>query len=168
MNLHGVCLHGVDIMNIVGNDCLKLIGKLKCTLEDIYTGNKEVFYYDNLTVTAGKTMIAKRLAQTANDCNITYCAVGTDDTTPAIADITLGTEIDRVLVTTIQYSSNVISIVSFFGASDANGILKEIGFFGEAATGFGGTIGTMFNHSAISITKTSAKTLTIEWTITIS
>ena len=147
---------------------MHLIGKLKITLEDIYSGDKEIFYYDNLVVTAGKTMIAKRLAQTGNNCNITYCAVGTNATVPTITDTTLGTEIDRVLVTTINYSTNTVAIVSFFGASDANGVLKEIGFFGEAATGFGGVIGTMFNHSAISITKTSAKTLTIEWTITIS
>jgi hypothetical protein len=154
-------------MNILGNDNINTTGKLKITLEDICTGEKEVFNYDNLIVTVCKTMIARRLAGVGNDCNITYCAVGTNATAPVVGNTKLGTELDRVAVTSISNSSNVVSVISFFGASDANGTLTEIGHFGEAASATTDS-GTMINHAVIGITKTSAKTMTTEWSFTIT
>ncbi len=154
-------------MIIKGQDNLNTYGKIKIILQDIFTGEIVEEYYNNLIVTVGKTMIAKRLSQTANACNITYGAVGTNVTAPVVGNTTLGTELARNVVSTISYSNNVVNITVFFGASEANGVLKEVGFFGEAATGAANS-GTMINHAVINTTKTSAKTMTIEWTFTIA
>lgn len=123
--------------------------------------------YKNLVVSVGKYMIAQRLAGGSNDCNITYGAVGTDSTTPTVTDTTLGAEIERKAITSGSYADNVVTIVTFFGASEANGTLREFGLFGEDATSTPDS-GTMFCRSLISETKTTSETLTVESRITIS
>lgn len=122
--------------------------------------------YKNAITLLGLNMLAKRIAQTGNDCNITYGAVGTG-VFPAdpSASTQLVTELARKLVTTISASGSTSSIRTFFGASEGNGTLTEFGLFGEAATGAANS-GTMFNHAAISEVKSSSETLTIESTVT--
>lgn len=61
----------------------------------------------------------------------------------------------------------VVTVKGFFGAADANGALEEMGLFGEAASATPDS-GTLFNHAAISETKSSSETLTISITITIA
>lgn len=154
-------------MIIKTKEQLKPEGHIKCTLRNAETGKIEGIYeYDNLIVTAWKSATAQRYAQEANDCDITYGAVGTNNTTPASSDTTLGTENDRNAVT-VSAAANVVTATTFFGASEANAALKEFGLFGEAATGSADT-GTMVNHVLISITKASSQTLTIEATLTVS
>ena len=123
--------------------------------------------YKNLIVNVGKNMVANRFAGNANDCNITYGAVGTRAVAPADGDTILGVELDRVAVTAINASGSVVTVICFFGASDGIGILAEFGHFGEAATAAANS-GTMLNHVAISETKTSTETLTVESIITIA
>jgi len=143
-------------------------GRHKFTFRDAVTGEiKRVSEYDNLIVNVCKNMIAQRLAGDGNGCNITYGAVGTNATAPAAGNTTLGTENARNAVTTISDSANVVNATTFFGASEANATLTEFGLFGEAATGSADS-GTMVNHTAISETKTSSETLTIESVLTIS
>jgi hypothetical protein len=153
-------------MKVSSMESFLIYGKHRFILQNIFTGEKKIFEYENLVTTAGKTMIAKRLAGEANDCNITYAAVGTNATVPVIADVKLGTELLRKTLTSNSYSGAIAYITSYFGASEANGALKEFGLFGEAASSTPDS-GTLFNHAAINITKTSSYTMTIESTITI-
>lgn len=139
----------------------------KLTFEDINTGKSEIKEYVNLVTTAGKTMLAQRLAGEANDCNLTYVAVGTGTTAPAVTDTTLETELARKALASVDYSGAVVIARGYFGASEGNGTLTEIGLFGEAASATPDS-GTLFNHAVISETKTSSKTLTTETTITVS
>ncbi len=154
-------------MKVKSKETFGISGIIVATKENIYTGEKTVSTYHNLVVTAGKNMIAQRLAQVGNDGDITYLAVGTGSTTPAVGDTTLDTELDRNALATISASGNIVNITGFFGASEANGTLVELGLFGEAATGASGS-GTMFNHAVINETKTSSETLTFDITITVS
>jgi hypothetical protein len=155
-------------MNIGIHETLPgITGQVKITFQNIHTGAERVSEYHNLVVTAGKNMIASRLAGTANDCNITYVAVGTNATAPAIGDTTLGTELARNTVTSITASGATVLVIGFFGAAEAIGTLTEMAWFGEAATAAANS-GTMFNHAAITEIKTASETMTIEGTITIA
>lgn len=158
---------GIKNIKIKNRDRIIPEGKLRCTLCHIETGEKTISYFPNLVVTAGKSMIAQRLAGDGNSCNITYGAVGTNATAPDVANTTLGTELDRNAVTSIEDAANQVLMVTYFGPTEANGTLTEFGAFGEAASASADS-GTMFNHAAISVTKTSSYTLTIDSTFTIS
>jgi len=161
-----------DIMkaNIVENYIL--IGRVKCILEDVITGEKTIKEYDNLVTNAGKVAIARRLANIgllANEGAITYGATGTDATAPLVTDTILGTELARKLVASSSYNAGTrqCTIRTFFTTAESNGALKEFGLFAEDA-GAGADSGTLFNHANIDITKDVTKTLTIEVIITIS
>lgn len=143
-----------------------ITGRLRFVFRNIETGAVRESEYRNLIVTLCKEMIAARLAGGGGDCDITYVAVGTDATTPAIGDTALGTELDRNALASISAAGSVITATGFFGAAEANGTLTEMGLFGEAASATPDS-GTLINHAAISETKTSSETMTIECTLTI-
>ena len=148
-------------------ESIRIVGKHRFVFRDIrYDFITRISEYGNTITLLGLNMLAKRIAQTANDCNITYGAVGTGvfPANPS-ASTQLVTELTRKLVTTISASGSIASIRTFFGASEANGTLTEFGLFGEAATGTANS-GTMFNHASITEVKSSSETLTIESTIT--
>ncbi len=142
-------------------------GHLKCTLHNVYTGVNTVFEYDNIIPTISRTAIAKVLVGTANTCDITYGAVGTNVAAPANGDTILGTELERKLCASREYANNIASLSVFFDTGEANGALKEVGFFGELATGAADS-GTLFEHGAIDFIKTAAHTLTVDLTLTIN
>jgi hypothetical protein len=165
----------------------KLIGKLmkeqdKCLLEDslpVPTGMVRVTIRDaktgeiksddltkNMFVTAGKNGVAAGLIQEASKGFITYCAVGTNTTAPALADTKLGTELYRKLISVRSRSGNVSTFQTFFTTAEANGTLKEAGLFGDAATGTVDS-GTLYCHLAINRTKSASDTLTLSWAVTI-
>lgn len=149
----------------------KITGQLKVIIRDAKTGNiKSVDIINNMFVTAGKNAVAQRMAGNAVG-NITYCALGTSATAPALADTKLGAELARKLISVRSYLANVFTAQTFFTTSEGNGALKEAGLFGD---GVGQTAsasvdsGQIFCHTNINRTKTSNDTLTLEWTITIN
>jgi len=161
-------------MNLLGDDMttgIKDSFKVSCVwtaiFENMYTGEIRSRTCHNLITTAGLTMIAKRLAGEANDCNITYVAVGTDSTAPAVGDTTLGAELDRNANSYTAYSGTAITVRGYFGPAEAVGAIEEMALFGEAASAAADS-GTMFNHALMSETKTTSETLSIEAVITIS
>ncbi len=143
------------------------VGLHRFILKDALTGRlKSNNEYYNLITTACKTMIAARLAGGSSDTDITYGAVGTGAGTPAVGDTTLFTELTRKVLAGITSSGGVITATSFFGAADGNGVLTEFSMFGDGATASADS-GTMINHVAISETKSSSETLTIESVISL-
>ena len=144
---------------------LDLRGKIKIILRHEFTKEKLIYRYSNLVVTVAKEMVMSRLAGEENDCNITYLAVGTDSTTPAVGDTTLGTEVDRKVLSNITAVGRTISYSTFFALDEGNGVLKEMGLFGEAASAAADS-GTMFNHALINLTKTDEYTMTIQGILT--
>lgn len=139
-------------------------GRIKLILYDVVTKEiEETPWIKNLITTAMKTAISNQLRGQGNAPNpgvITYGAVGTDDTAPDIADVALGTEIERVTVSYTEIAGTTVTIRCFFNTSEGNGTLKEFGWFGEDATGAADS-GTLFNHVAINKVKTNTKTLTV-------
>ena len=147
-------------------DTLTIKGHVKFKFRNVLTGKVEIIEVDNLVTTAGKVAIIQNLRGVSSRGQINYCAVGTDATAPDVADTVLGTELARKLISVRSNTSNVATFQTFFNTSEANGTLAEAGLFGDAATTSADT-GTLFCHTAISKTKTSAETLTITWTTTI-
>ncbi len=146
---------------------LKPTGIVKCIKRNAKTGEIiSTNIYENLICNTWKNVTAARYAGDGNACDITYGAVGTDNTTPVSTDTTLGAELARKTVIASS-SANVVTIIVFFGASDGNGTLEEFGLFGQGASASADS-GEMVNHVLISETKTSVETLTFEVDITIN
>lgn len=144
-------------------------GQVMIELRDAKSGRLKLREtYKNMFVTAGKNSLADALrGTTANNKGIiTYCALGTGLTAPALADVQLQTELVRKLVSVRSVSGNIATFQTFFTTSEGNGSLKEAGLFGDDADGTVNS-GTLFCRVAISRTKTSSDTLTLSWTVTI-
>jgi len=151
---------------------MSMMGELKVTIRDAKTGKiKSVDRYKNVFTNLGKNSIADALRGTTSNNKgiITYCAVGTDDTAPVASNVALGTEIARKLISTREIADgalNVAVFTTFFNVSEANGSLKEVGLFGDDASGVADS-GTIFTHADIDRVKSSADTLTIEYSVII-
>jgi len=154
-------------MNI--KDTIKAKGHLKITIRDKESGEiKRVHEYDNLICTVGKTMIANNLTSGSPDNTmvINYVALGSDGTSPAAGDTTLGTEVYRNTVASETNANNVAYITGFFDATETTGTYLEAGLFSDG--GAGADTGVLVSHVNINVTKSNTETLTIDWTITIS
>lgn len=143
-------------------------GAVMLELRNVITGKLVREFYKNMFVTAGKNSLADHLRGTTenNKGIITYCALGTGLTAPALGDTTLQTELARKLVSVRTVSGNVATFETFFTTSEAIGTLKEAGLFGDAASATADT-GTLFCRVAINRTKSANDTLTLSWTVTI-
>lgn len=149
---------------------MKILVNVKATIRDAKTGKvKRTKNYHNLVVTAGKAAIAEFLGKSTPSfatLSPNYCAVGTGTNTPAVGNTTLQTETARSVIASKSFSSNVVYLTGFFGATDVSGTLREVGLIinGSATA----NTGTLFNRVAINVTKAITETLTIDFTITIT
>lgn len=148
------------------NDRIVPSGKVLLQFKNVNTGELVEILVPNLVTDAGKASIASRLKGSTDKGLITYCALGTDATAPASANTTLGTELGRKLISVRSVATNVATFQTFFTTSEVNGVLKEAGLFGDDASASADS-GTLFCHTAVNRTKTSAETLTLTWTVTI-
>lgn len=148
-------------------DKLRIVGTVEVILTNAETGKIRYQKTHNLVTDVGKASMADGLRGTeAGKGVITYCALGTDATAPDPANTTLGAELFRKLVSVRSVTDNAALFETFFTVSEGNGSLKEAGLFGDDASGTADS-GTLFCHTAINRTKTSADTLTLRWTVTI-
>lgn len=151
------------------HDTFSITGRLELILRDAKTGRiKAREIYKNLFVTTGKEAVARGISGniTSNNGQITYCAVGTSTTSPALGNTTLVAEIARKQISTRSSSGAVATFRTFFNQSEANGVLKEAGLFGEGASATTDS-GTLFARTSINRTKSSSDTLTLSWTVTV-
>lgn len=130
-----------------------------------------VFSNHNLIPTASRTAIAKALSggcASLAEIEINYQELGTGTNAPANGDTGLQTASagTRKTVSSIGYSSNVISITAFWAAAEATGTWREFGLFING-TGSSNS-GTLFNRVAINITVGAPDALTLDGTVTIS
>lgn len=155
---------------VVDPAVMKILVNVKATIRDAETGKvKRVKNYHNLVVTAGKAAIAEFLGRSTPSfatLSPNYCAVGTGTNAPAAGNTALQTETARTVIASKSFSSNVVYLTGFFGATDVSGTLREVGLLINA-TSTSGT-GTLFNRVAINVTKAITETLTIDFTITIT
>lgn len=151
------------------NDIIIPTGSVLATLRNINTGKVTQELYKNMVVTIGKYSMADALRGTETNTRgiITWAAVGTGLTAPALADIKLQTELFRKTVSVRTYALNVATFETFFTTSEAIGSLKEAGLFGDAASVVADS-GTLFCRTAINRTKSASDTLTLRWSLTIA
>ena len=128
----------------------------------------EVVFADNIVPTVGRTMIANNLtdATPTNSMLINYAALGSDGTTPANGDTTLGTEVYRNVIASLTNANNIAYATAFFNATETSGTYAEAGIFSDATATTDS--GILLSHVLISVTKSTSETLTIDWELTIT
>lgn len=94
-----------------------------------------------------------------------YGAVGTGAAAPTAGDTQLGAELARVVLATSSRLGNVVTLDFFFNTSQGNGAWAEAGLFLGASAAAGS--GQLLSHVAVSETKTSSITATLEFSIQI-
>ena len=127
----------------------------------------KIFKFENVTTTAGHTMIMNNLTDTSPDnvMRVNYGALGDDNTTPVIGDTALGNETTRKLIASEVNSAAVGYFTQFYTAAEAIDTHLETGLFSDGAAGAG--TGILLIHALINITKTGTSTLTVDSTLTL-
>lgn len=131
-----------------------------------YDENKNLineYEFDNLVVTSGLNWIASRLTDPPGVI-MNYIAVGTDNTTPTLAQTALVSEIyrDVVSVSGGTVSNNNLLFTQTILPGSATASLQEAGIF---TLGSGGTMLSRVTYPVIN--KGASDTIAINWTITI-
>jgi len=145
-------------------DNLEITGALQISLN-----NEIVHQCDNLVVTAGKNWVANRFKDDGGGFTqlgeMTHMAVGSGSTAAAVGNTALGTELNRIALTTAGGTVSNATVQYDATWSDAIGALaiEEAGIF-SASTG-----GTMLARTVFAIiNKGTDDTVSISWTITVS
>lgn len=127
---------------------------------------------ENIVPTVARTMIANNLTAVSptNVMKITHAALGTGLATgggaPANGNTQLATESYRNAIASITNAANIGYATGFFSAAECSGTYTEAGIFSNG-TGSANS-GVLISRVAVSITKTTAQTLTIDYTLTIN
>jgi len=142
-------------------DTMKAAGKLSIVVKDANGNVKDTREVENLVVDTGLDFIASRMGG-AGDSVMSHMGIGTGTTAAAAGDTDLGTLVgSRAALTSATVTDNTIVYVGDF--SSISGAITEAGVFNAS------TAGTMLCRTVFSaINLTSADSLTITWTITIS
>lgn len=121
----------------------------------------------NLVTTAGKTVIANRLAGLSAVPVLGWFAIGTGVAEPVMSDVLLGAEILRAPLTNLTLTApGVLTATYYLDTSTGNGsTLGEIGLFNVVTA----NTATLIARALLSpvIAKTSALAVTFTWTVTI-
>lgn len=129
-------------------------------------------HHNNIIPTVGRQRIAYILSGSAAslaECEINYQELGTGTATPANGDTGLQTPAGgttRKLISSASYSSNVMTITSFWAAGEATGTWREFGTFING-TGTSNS-GVLFSRVAINIPITGSQSLVIDGTVTLT
>jgi|TARA_B110000908_G_C10251757_1_gene452543 hypothetical protein len=138
-------------------DDFKMIGHLSIAIN-----NEVVQEIPNLVVTDGKEFVASRMKD-ATAAAMTHMAVGTGSTAAAAGNAALGSEADRNALTSTTVSGTTVTYVATFGAGSGTGALTEAALFNASSSG------TMLCRTVYSVVnKSSADSMTITWSVTVS
>jgi hypothetical protein len=120
----------------------------------------------NVTCNAGRLVLLNFLARVGTPSGCQYFAVGNGSSVVTRStDTVLVSEQFRKVFTSVTVGSNNVLFATFFGSSDANFPYTESGLFGNGASGTANT-GTLFAHAIYNYAnKTSATTLTNDYTL---
>jgi len=123
---------------------------------------------ENIVVTAGRSVLAQRLAGTTTYTGtINYGVLGSSATAVSNSDTQLGTEVFRKVVASASYTTNVSFIDFFYSKTDTNGTYNE---FGTVIDGTGSAnTGQLFTHALTGgWVKTSSESMTVSCQYTIT
>ena len=122
----------------------------------------------NLIVTLGKGLVADLLIDVVGT-GLTYHAIGTSATAPAVSDTVLGTEAARKTFTIRGRVGNVVSLSVFYTKAESTFNIKEAGIFGGALASSTPGSGTLFSHYAQAEDNSAGtKDLTFDYDLTIN
>lgn len=128
---------------------------------------KRQFAVENITTTVGRSVFCQRLVGTTTYTGtVTYCALGTSSTAPAVGNTTLVAETYRKALSPSTYSNNIAYLEQFLSSTDTNGTFEEFGFFIDG-TGAANS-GVLFNRFTQSVTKSNVESLNIQSTVTVA
>lgn len=143
-------------------DQLKASGALRVVLTGPDGVVKEEHEFKNLVVTVGKNFVASRMVGVASNV-MSHMAIGSDNTTPAAANTTLGAELGRVALTSSVATGNVVTYTATFPAGTGTGAVVEAGIFNA------GTAGVMLCRTTFAVVNKGADdAMSVTWTVTIS
>ena len=118
----------------------------------------------SLVTTLGLTALANQWTGLSSPTTMTHLAVGSGTTTPALSDTALQTEIVRVSPDTKSVSEGVITVEHYYGTTEGNGTIAEVGLLAASSGG----ILHVHGQPAAAVTKTTNKTMRITVTLTLS
>ncbi len=173
----------VNINTFVLAEWVKETGKEVMMLREyVKTGKKSILaslkksgavifskHKHNLITTAGRTVLARRLAgNTTYTGSINYGLLGTQvSPSPSNSSTQLGTEVFRKLASSLAYDNNIAYVDFFYTAGDTNGTYTE---FGNVIDGTASVnTGQLFSYIATGgWVKSSAQSLFVSCKYTIS
>ena len=118
----------------------------------------------SLVTPLGLTALANQWTGLSSPTTMTHLAVGSGTTTPALSDTALQTEIVRVSPDTKSVSEGVITVEHYYGTTEGNGTIAEVGLLSASSGG----ILHVHGQPAAAVTKTTNKTMRITVTLTLS
>lgn len=156
-------------MQIDLSEAIKIKGRIRIAVWNLDGSLAQEQIIENTVCTVGKAAIANQLtagSPSPTPLRVNYVALGTGTNAPAAGDTTLQTETYRKVTASANNVSNVASITGFYTAAETSGTFREAGLF-IAGTASANT-GTLLSRVSVNIAKTTAQTMTISWSITIS
>ena len=154
----------------VENGKIQLKGRVRLTAINPLTGEvKAVIEQDNLVVTVGLELSAHILiADTGYTDGWSHCAIGTSDAAPASGQTALIAQTTKKTITkrstNLDAGNRIITLSSFFLASESNVAIEEAGIFGHTDGD------TMLSRALVSYDNSGANPcdVTVDWILTIS
>lgn len=155
-------------MNFPIKENTSLKGHYKFTLEDIHTGERQLFEYDNIVTAACWTMVANNFGDATPDNTMLFnkAVLGSGTSTPTTADTQLQTETYRNNLASKSNVANVAFVTAFFNATETSGTYREAGIVVDGTAS--ANTGVLVSRVAINITKTTSQTLTLDYSLTVT
>ena len=150
-------------MQIKKQEQLLATGQVLIQLLDSNGNLKEEHKVKNLVVTTGKTYIAARMQGTSVPTVMGYMAIGTNTTTPAVANTALGTEAGRVALASFTSSGAQVTATATFPAGTGTGAITEAGILNASSSG------TMLCRTTFPVVnKAAGDSIAVTWVVTVS
>lgn len=151
---------------------VKISGKGRLIATDPKTGEVvKVVESPNIICNEGLYLVAAFIRdESANfDTGITYCEIGTGDTTPAAGDTALTTYHARKAVTSNSRNNYEVTFSTFFTAAEATAAIEEAGMWGSGDAAAGEATGFLFSHFLVSFDNSGGSyDITISYVLTIA
>jgi hypothetical protein len=114
----------------------------------------------------GLTAAVSKWLNVGSTTNMTHLAIGEGTDTPLVTDDAMEDEItdSRVAPDTKTVSDNVITLEHYYGTTEGNGTITEVGVLSHATDN---SVLHMHGQPAAAITKTTNKTMRVTVTITL-
>jgi hypothetical protein len=122
---------------------------------------------DNVVCTGSSILLAGATANLGYPV-VSYCCIGTSNTTPTITDTQLTAEFARVPITNSSAPATIATIQALFPAALCSISIQELGLFGGSAS-LTANSGTIFSHALLSYSNIlSPQDLIVTWTLAFS